>query len=82
MVVVHLAGLGGEAEVGDRGDGKVGFRRGEGEAVGPGAFGFPLQVEREGFILEVREAGLGGYRCSAESSRLVWVDVSSRTCSL
>jgi hypothetical protein len=45
VVVAELAGLGGEAEICDGGDGDVCFWSGEGEAVCPGAFGFVVEVE-------------------------------------
>ena len=45
MVVAELAGLGGETKVRDGGNGDVRLGACEREAVGPGAFGFVLQVE-------------------------------------
>lgn len=42
MIVAQLAGFGGEAEVGDGGDGDVGVLGGKGEAVGPRVLGLVL----------------------------------------
>lgn len=60
MVVAQLARLGGQAEVGDGGDVDVVFRRGQREAVGPGLVGLVLQVEGQGFVLEVGQARFFG----------------------
>lgn len=45
VVVAKFAGLGGETQVGDRGNGNVGFLGIELEALGPAVFGLVLEVE-------------------------------------
>jgi hypothetical protein len=49
VVVCELAGLGGEAEVGDGRD----FEVGDFEALRPFVVGFVLELEAEVFVLEV-----------------------------
>lgn len=44
MVVAQLTGLSGETQVGDGGNGDVGFFSVEGEAVGPRVLGLVLEV--------------------------------------
>jgi hypothetical protein len=56
MVICELARLGREAQVRHRRDLHVGA---EGETVVPLVFGFVLDVEGEGFVLEVGEAEFG-----------------------
>lgn len=70
MVVAELAGLAGETQVGDGGDGDVGFGSGQREAVGPAVFGLVLQVKREGLVLEVGQARFGGDGGAAKTTGL------------
>ena len=70
VVVAQLAGLGGEAEVGDRGDGDVGVRGIQREAVVPGVLRLVLQVQGQGLVLEVGQAGFGGDGGASEATGL------------
>jgi len=45
VVVAQFTGFGGETEVGDGGDGDVGFFGVEFEAIGPAVFGLVLEFE-------------------------------------
>lgn len=67
VVVGELAGLGGEAQVGNRRD----FEVGDIEALGPVIFGLVLQLELERLVLEVGELGLGGDLCVADAAGLM-----------
>lgn len=65
-VVAQFAGLGAEAEVGDRGDGDGAVL----EAEGPQVVGLVLEFEFEGLVLEVGEAGFGGDGCASDTACL------------
>ena len=65
-VVAQLTRFGGEAEVGDGGDGDGA----ELEAGGPVLVGLVLQLELERGVLEVGEAGPGGLRGAPDPSSL------------
>lgn len=80
MVIAQLAGLGGETQVRDGGNGNVGILGIESEAVGPGILRLVLQVQRQGLVLEVGEAELsrdGGVAqaASGAASQLVGLAV-------
>ena len=70
MVVAQLTGLSGETQVGDGGNGDVGFFSVEGEAVGPRVLGLVLEVKGEGLVLEVGQAQLGRDGSAAETTSL------------
>lgn len=70
MVVAQLAGLGGETQVSDGGDGDVGLVCVKGEAVDPRVLGLVLEVQGEGLVLEVGQAQLGRDRSAAETTGL------------
>lgn len=53
MFISDFTRFAGKAEVCHRGDRDVGLWCAEGEAFGPGAVGFVLEVERERAVLEV-----------------------------
>lgn len=66
MVVGELAGLSAEAEVSDGRD----FEVLDLEALGPFVFGLVLEVELEGLVGEVGEAGFGGNTGVTDSASL------------
>lgn len=70
MVVAQLAGLGGEAQVCDGGDGDVGILSGKIEALGPRIFALVLQLQGQRLVLEVGKAGFGGDGGAAETTSL------------
>ena len=73
VVIGELARLGGETDVGNGWDLEVwNF-----EALGPLVFSLVLQVEFEGFILEVGEPGLGGDLGVADTTSLVTVSATT-----
>lgn len=53
LVVADFAGLAGETQVGHGWDCDIGLRGVQGKTVGPRAVRLVLQVQREGFVLEV-----------------------------
>lgn len=70
LVVGDFAGLAGEAQVGHGWDGDIGLGGVQGKTVGPRAIRLVLQVQREGFILEVGQACLRGDFGVADSAGL------------
>lgn len=78
MVVAQLAGLGGEAQVCDGGDGDVGILSGKIEALGPCVFALVLQLQGQRLVLEVGKAGFGGDGRTAETTSLWTVRAISK----
>ena len=70
VVVAELTSLGREAQVGDRGDGNVVLGGGQLEAGDPAVLGLVLQVQGQGLVLEVSQAGLGRDGCATETTSL------------
>ena len=70
VVIAELTSLGGEAQVGNGGDSDVVLGGSQLEAGDPAVLGLVLQVQGQGLVLEVSQAGLGRDGGTTETTSL------------